>query len=452
MRLALYNDVPVYSVQDIAQQVKLTLEDQFSLIAVVGEISNYTLHSSGHAYFTIKDSGAQISAVMFRASRLSIQCQLKDGIKIKAFGKVSLYSKTGRYQIVLKHVDHMGQGALEQKLRELMEKLKKEGLFDAPKKELPLFPLTVGVITSPTGAAIQDILRVSRRRYPLAEVRLYPARVQGEGAHKEIIEGIRYFKQHPVDVLIIGRGGGSIEDLWAFNEEELAYEVFDYPYPIVSAVGHEIDHSVTDFVADVRAATPSVAAEIVFPDQQEQQRYLIHVFNRLSVFVQSKIRRSYDLLHSVGRLSYFYNQVKSRIDEGFQDADYLLDRLKLLVQSYLSNQKVYLGELENEVMKRNVLVLIQKSFHQLFVFYRSLNDCVDETVQRYFERLKILSEKLSVLSPLETLSRGYAMIQDSREGQIIQSIQDIECDQILKISVKDGFFEAQVVEKEGKEG
>jgi len=255
----------VYTVSEITKLIKEELESTFPLLWVEGEISNFHRHHSGHLYFTMKDAACQLRAVMFRSEAQRAAFEMKDGLQVVCRGRINVYEPRGEYQIIVELVEPKGKGALQLAFEQLKEKLKKEGLFDPRfKKKLPLLPNKVGVVTSPRGAAIVDILKTLERRFARLHILIYPAKVQGEGAADEIVEGIDYFSQRPdMDVIIVGRGGGSIEDLWAFNEEKVARAIFRSKVPVISAVGHEIDFTISDFVADIRASTPTAAAETV---------------------------------------------------------------------------------------------------------------------------------------------------------------------------------------------
>ena len=261
----------ILTVSELTRQIKGLLEERFSEVWVEGEISNLRNHPSGHLYFTLKDDFSQIRAVLFRMQARSVRFLLEDGLHVVCRGRVSLYEKRGDYQLILESIEPRGVGALQLAFLQLKERLEKEGLFRPEhKKSLPMLPQRVGVITSPTGAVIRDILHILNRRFGNLHILLYPVRVQGEGAWREVAEGIDYFnRQKNADVLIVGRGGGSMEDLWPFNEEGLARAIYRSKIPIISAVGHETDYTISDFVADLRAPTPSAAAELVVRDKRE---------------------------------------------------------------------------------------------------------------------------------------------------------------------------------------
>ena len=261
----------IYTVSELTRGIKSVLQSSFGAVWVEGEISNFIAHQSGHMYFSIKDAGSVLACAMFRGANAKLKFKIENGMQVVCSGKISIYDKRGQYQLLVDRVEPKGKGALQVALEQLKEKLNKEGLFDkSHKKPIPYLPYRVGVITSPTGAAIRDILNVSRRRFSNIEIILNPVKVQGESAKSEIAEAIRLFNElNNIDVMIVGRGGGSLEDLWAFNEENVARAVYASKIPIISAVGHEIDWSICDFVADFRAATPSAAAELIIPRKED---------------------------------------------------------------------------------------------------------------------------------------------------------------------------------------
>ncbi|MCK4759619.1 MAG: exodeoxyribonuclease VII large subunit, partial [Candidatus Aminicenantes bacterium] len=273
----------VYTVSELTRLVKTELENAFPMLWVEGEISNFHRHHSGHLYFTLKDEISQLRTVMFRSDAKRVPFELKDGLQVVARGRINVYEPRGEYQLVVELLEPKGKGALQLAFEQLKEKLQKEGLFDpARKKKLPLLPKKVGVVTSPRGAAVVDIIRTLERRFARLHILLYPVKVQGEGAAEEIVEGIDYLGKLPgIDVMIVGRGGGSIEDLWAFNEEKVARAIFRCPIPVISAVGHEIDFTIADFVADIRASTPSVAAEIVIKEEESLRERIENLEKRL---------------------------------------------------------------------------------------------------------------------------------------------------------------------------
>ena len=395
----------VFSVSDINTYVKNILEEDYVLrnVYIKGEISNYTHHSSGHMYFTLKDEQGAVSAVMFRASAKTLTFEPKAGMMVIARASISMYVKTGQYQAYVYEMEVSGRGTLHEAFEKLKNKLDKEGLFDAQyKKQIPPFPKTVGVITSGTGAAVRDVLNIIRRRNPGIKIYVYPVLVQGAGAALEISRAIEAMNEHATcDVLIVGRGGGSIEDLWPFNEELVARAIFGSTIPIISAVGHETDFTIADFVASLRAPTPSAAAELAAPHVGELQRQVAQYQDRIERDMHKTLAYKASLLKM-----YTSRPVLAQGDECFarkgQYLDLLHSRLQEVLTSNLNHKKFNLGE-------------------------------------------KIA--KLDALSPLNTLERGYALVTDEDEN-VITSAASVKEDQVISVMLKDGKIQANVRRKE----
>jgi exodeoxyribonuclease VII large subunit len=330
----------VYSVSELTGLIKNVIESEFGAIIVRGEISNYVHHSSGHRYFSIKDEGSTLRCVMFRSSGARLRFQPEDGMLVEAKGVLTVYERGGQYQLRVESMIPAGMGSLQLALEALKKRLAAEGLFDeAHKKPLPHYPRRIGVVTSPTGAAVRDIVRVLRRRFPAAEVVVCPVRVQGEGAADEIALAVEAMNAHKIaDVLIVGRGGGSLEDLWAFNEERVARAIFASETPVVSAVGHEIDFTISDLVADVRAPTPSAAAEIVVRDAAEIAAALAKERTRLDAAVRKSIEdRRRDLQRIVS--SYGFRRPLDTIREGSQRVDELRHSISLQWTAFMARNR-----------------------------------------------------------------------------------------------------------------
>lgn len=366
----------IYRVSELTRQIRKVLEASFGMVWVEGEISNFTRHSSGHIYFTLKDENAQIRCVIWRNVRLHFPYSDPDGMKVVAFGAVTVYEKGGQYQLSVEAIEPLGVGELQLAFERLKTKLAAEGLFDvARKKPLPAFPRNIALVTSPTGAAVRDMISVITRRFPLAEIVLFPVKVQGEGASDEIAAALDYLNSWGgPDCIIVGRGGGSLEDLWAFNEETTARAIARSRIPVVSAVGHEIDFTIADFTADLRAPTPSVAGELVAPDRAE----LLAKIRRLAKTMATNMLR-----HGTRRLQ----------------------ALASLSSSY------GLRRLEGK---------IRESMQRLDMLARAL---VSSWVQRLATRkaaLEGLSGKLDVLSPMNTLRRGYSITRKLPGGEILR--------------------------------
>ena len=397
------NSKMILSVTQINEYIRALIaqDEVLSMIMVRGEISNLTLHRSGHIYFTLKDETSVLKAVMFRSSAQRVKFALKEGMNVIVYGRISLYTPSGQYQLYAEDIQPDGIGALYVAYEQIKEKLAKEGLFDASrKKPIPKIPTTVGIVTSPTGAAIHDMINVMGRRFPLSKLLLYPALVQGENAYKTLISGIEYFNQtKSADVIIIGRGGGSMEDLWAFNNVELAYAIAKSSIPVISAVGHESDFTICDFVADLRAPTPSAAAELAVPDaltvRNEINQTITDVEKKLIMKIY-QCRKQIELLSSSRVLS----SKESLLDEYKMKINLLSDKL----DSNISN-----------IMK-------DKGYS-----------------------FSVLCAKLQAISPLNTLARGYSMVQDS-QGKVVSSVDNIKKDDIINISLADGNAQAIVQE------
>lgn len=416
----------VYTVSELTEIIKLEIESSFPLVWVEGEISNFRRHPSGHLYFTLKDEKAQLRAVMFRSEARQVAFEIKDGLKVICRGRLTVYEPRGEYQIVVEIMEPKGKGALQLAFEQLKEKLKAEGLFDPQhKKKLPLFPKKIGIVTSPRGAAIVDILRILERRFARLHVLIYPVRVQGEGAADEIVEGIEYLSRQPdIDVIIVGRGGGSIEDLWAFNEEKVARAIFRSPIPIISAVGHEVDFTIADFVADVRASTPSAAAELVI----EKEEAIIQRLNSLekSLFrsIELGLQRRWNEVHRLA---------ENRVFQGFR--------------LWLRHQAQWIDELEErarEAIRAQIRQMAQNRLKVALLFEK-----LKAEVKRDFQERKSLWEKLAsklhALSPLNILERGYTLCWTDGH-RLIQSIDEVHEKDELVVSFWRGEFQCLVTE------
>lgn len=391
----------VFTVTALNEYIKMKLETDEALMRVFirGEISNFTNHKSGHFYFTVKDETSRIAAVMFRSSASKLAFIPENGMKVIVGGRVSAYVRDGQYQIYVDTLEPDGVGALYIAYEQLKAKLGAEGLFDeAKKKPLPRYPMRIGVITSPTGAAIRDIINILGRRFPIAEVVLYPSLVQGESAAPQLIEGLRYFNEKKnVNVIIIGRGGGSLEDLWAFNSEALVREVAASELPVISAVGHEIDFTLCDFAADRRAPTPSAAAELAVPERYELKRKLGNVTARLELLEGKKL----ELLRST-----LERMKKSRA---------LTDP-----RNFIDDKRMALGIAEDKLYNRIIFLLERKK-----------------------SALAGKTAKLDAMNPLSVLSRGYGAAFAS-DGTVIRSAAQVEKGSDISLMLSDGTVRATV--------
>jgi len=382
-----------FSVSQITGHIQHTLEEGFASVWVKGEISNLTRHSSGHWYFSLKDSGAQLGSVMFRRQNECVRFEPAHGMEITAHGRISVYPPQGRYQLVVDQMLPAGQGDLHLAFENLKKKLQREGLFDPGRKQLlPSYPSKIGIVTSPTGAAIRDMINILSRRFPLAEIILLPVKVQGDGAAAEIANAIEVFNSmKECQVLLVGRGGGSLEDLWAFNEEIVARAIAASTIPIVSAVGHETDTTISDFVADHRAPTPSAAAELVAPDQIELIKWFSQVEQSLLTTVHARIDKYGMRLNSIAK-SYALKRLELMIDQSVQKLDQLEDR--------------------------------------------SLRSTQDK-ISKLMARLDNIAVSIETLNPLSILERGYSVLSDSR-GKLIRSIDQVSDGTELRMRLNDG--------------
>ncbi|MDB2091449.1 MULTISPECIES: exodeoxyribonuclease VII large subunit [Clostridium] len=357
--------IKTLTVSEVNNYLKRIIDNDFILnnLSVKGEISNLKYHSSGHIYFSLKDEGGKINCVMFRSKAIMLKLTLEEGMGVVIGGRASIYPQNGSIQLYCDTIEQEGRGELYIKFERLKEKLSKEGYFDEElKKEIPKLPSRVGIVTSPTGAAIRDIINVSKRRNSLVDLVLYPAKVQGIGAYMEVIEGIKYFNRtKSVDVIIIGRGGGSIEELWNFNEEELAKAIFKSKIPIISAVGHEVDFTISDFVSDVRAATPSQGAEIAVPLQSDIEETIEYMNNRMESIIANKLQLEKNKVDSLSRILKL-NSPMSRIVNNYMIIEKLKERLNSNIVNKINIEKEKLSGLNNLLMAQNPCNLLNKGY------------------------------------------------------------------------------------------
>ena len=388
------------TVSDLTQQIKILLETGLAPVWLTGEISNFKRHTSGHFYFSLKDENAQIPCVMWAGRNRNLYFLPQDGMQVLAHGQVTVYEKRGYYQLEVWQMQPAGVGALQMAFEQLKRRLRTEGLFDeAHKKPLPEFPNTVGIVTSPTGAAIRDLVSVLRRRWPAIEIVLRPVRVQGEGAAEEIAAAIAEFNEYKkVDVMIIGRGGGSLEDLWAFNEEKVARAIFASKIPVVSAVGHEIDSSISDFVADVRAATPSAAAELVAPDAAEVRRQL----------------------------------------------QYLGHKLLLHLRRFVQIQRERLNRLASSYGLRQPLDLARQRSQQLDDLQRRMLLAMQNRLEVCKQQLQAKEQRLRALSHQSILQRGFAIVYRAPDQTLIHEARELQVDERIHIQFSVGSADAKV--------
>ena len=415
------------TVTEVNKYIKEVINDDLLLkkVYLKGEISNFKAHSRGHYYFTLKDENSRISAVMFSFNNKNLNFTPYDGMKVLVTGKIDVYEASGAYQIYVEDMAPDGIGALYVAFEQLKKELLAEGLFDKEKKKkIRRVPNTIGIITSPTGAAIKDILTTIKRRFPVCNTILFPALVQGEEAALDIAKKIRLANElkdvYGIDTLIVGRGGGSLEDLWPFNEEIVARAIYDSDIPVISAVGHEIDITISDYVADLRAPTPTAAAELAVPDINTIITYLDTARSRSFTALNNIINNNYQRLEGI-KNSYILTRPITMYEIKEQKLDILLDNLNRNINKILENNRIKLYTYSNSYILNNPEMLYKYSA----------------------QKLEHIISKLEVLNPLNTLNRGYAIIK--REDKVLSSIKNINKDDIIKISLKDGELSSKVI-------
>lgn len=476
---------PVLTVSQLSQAIKFSVEKTFPLVWLQGEMSNCKPHTSGHLYFSLKDANAQISAVMFRPDAATLKFPPKDGTQVIAKGELNVYPASGKYQIVVRELRPVGVGELLLKLEELKIKLTKQGWFRKEhKKALPKFPKRIGVVTSPTGAAIHDMLNILTRRFSGFHLILYPVRVQGEGSAQEIAHAIEEFNRYQLaDVLIVGRGGGSIEDLWAFNEEIVAKAIFDSHIPIIAAVGHETDHCIADYVADLRAPTPSAAAEIVIAEKSQQLHHLKQVQFQIRQHVTHLMQQYRHRLQNLMRFPVIQTpygilgQWLQRIDSLRLDVDQAIRQRLLMKKLTLDSKKQELKALkpsarlehyrqkfiiwEREIkggiarklihLKQSLIKsqgFIDQSWRhrqnsQLALFQESekrkqLQTLYQRSVSKKYEQLEMIKTSLSMVNPKNILSKGYCILFSEKDYSAITSINAVKTNDQVRILLSDG--------------
>jgi exodeoxyribonuclease VII large subunit len=434
----------VYSVSELTAGVRRTLEGQFGNLCVEGEVSNHRLQASGHQYFTLKDAKSQIACVWFAGRSSGLRAvPLSDGMQVQVRGLMTVFEARGNYQINVQSVQAAGAGLLQAKFEALKRRLQEEGLFDrARKKAIPRYPAVVGLVTSPTGAALQDMLKVLGRRAPWVRVLLYPARVQGQTAAAEIAEGVRYLNAESgrslpkVDVLVVGRGGGSVEDLWSFNEEVVARAIFASGIPLVSAVGHETDFTIADFVADHRAPTPSAAAELVVPDGAALERQILLQAERMEALLRGQLRRWSQRLEFLEK-SALFREPRARLAEAEQRVDNALDSLDRAVRERLGGLSRRLENLAASVRAHRPDQVLALRRQQTEAAAGRLDRAMMAALQTRKVRVEQLRQKLVLLSPEGTLERGYS-ITLAADGSLVRSAAAVAAGDVLTTRLRDG--------------
>ena len=422
---------------------KIDNDPNLGIVFLKGEISNFKNHTRGHFYFTLKDDTSRINAIMFQGNASKIPFLPVDGMKVLVSGRVSVYEQSGSYQLYVDTMLEDGVGSLYLAFNQLKEKLEKEGLFSPEhKKSIPKIPEKIGIITAPTGAAIKDILSTIKRRFPLVETILFPALVQGEYAKDDIVKKIKIANTYDLDVLIVGRGGGSIEDLWPFNEEVVARAIYESKIPIISAVGHEIDFTIADFVADKRAPTPTGAAEMAVPDKMDLKTYLNQVNIRLNKVITNKLNINKQKLDNLLASQIFKNPYRMyEIKEQTLDILYekLLKEMKIIINKKTENLNI----LESSFIFKNPSILVVDKVYLYNDLIKKLKYNIERiTTNKTNDYIKLLN-KVEVLNPITTIKRGYAIVK--KDDKVVTSVKMLKKGDIITNQLIDGNIQSEVV-------
>ncbi len=414
-------------------------------VYLTGEISNFRNRPNAHQYFSLKDDRAKISALMFKGAFQNLKFTPEEGMKVLVIGRISLYEASGNYQIYVEHMEPDGVGALYQALEEMKAKLKKEGLFDAPKQLISTFPKKIAIVTSPTGAVVQDIITTIKRRYPIVQLVVFPTLVQGAKAADDIVNSIKMVEaKGDFDTMIVARGGGSIEDLWPFNEEKVARAIFESKTPVISSVGHETDTTIADLVADMRAATPTAAAELSVPLLSDE---LIKIEQMRLRLIQSYMRKIEVLSQRLNRSleSYIFKQPE-RLYEGYaQNLDMLSERLERTLSEKIQIRKQDFKLAQYKLMGANPKQLIEQKKRDLQVGNQQLLNEMDRYMQNTNKRVEYAMQSLDYLSPLKIMNRGYSYV--TKENKVVKTTEQIQLNDRVHIHLHEGEFEATVINK-----
>lgn len=437
----------VLTVSELTMEIKDILETKFHDVWVEGEISNLRIPPSGHIYFTLKDDLSQIRAVLFKTRAQRFPFTPEDGLFIICRGRVSLYEKRGEYQLILEEIEPKGIGALQLAFLQLKDRLEREGLFSVShKKKLPILPQAIGIVTSPTGAVIRDMIQIIHRRFENVRILLYPVRVQGEGAAKEIAEGIEYFNQvKNVDVLIIGRGGGSLEDLWAFNEEIVARAIFDSKIPIISAVGHETDYTISDFVADLRAPTPSAAAELVVRDKGELENSIYYLWDSLN---KEFLRSIEEIRANLNQLKKGLVDPKKKIEGYFTRLDNLFNRFNRFILWDFKRKRDRERHLVERLLSQNPKQKIRNLRTILEEVLKHLERNMKHSLNIREQKIQVNIGKLDSLSPYSILKRGYSITRRLPDLKILRDVSEVIIGDKVEVRLFKGVLFCDIEKKE----
>ena len=441
----------VWSVSELSRRLAATLDERFPAVWVEVEISNFKVYGSGHAYFTLKDEGAQLRAVLFRNRVRRIRFEPADGLHVLAFGAVEIYAQRGEYQLVVELLEPRGLGALQLAFEQLKERLGREGLFDpARKRHLPRFPRKIGIVTSPSGAALHDMLRVIGRRFGEIHVVVAPAKVQGDGAAQEIAQGVRELNAlGGVDVIIVGRGGGSLEDLWAFNDEMLARTIVASKIPVISAVGHEVDYTIADFVADVRAATPSQAAELVVREKQAVAESVGELSRRLIRAMSRRLAAQRDRLETI-RERRVLTDPRRPLRELSRRVDEATERLRRAMRATIQRIAHRVELATRDLRGRNPVARTRQDRRRLDDLAGQLDRALARGLDRRRHRLVGVAGRLDSLSPLAVLGRGYSLTLTA-SGAIVRSARQVAVGDEVGVMLHEGRLAARVTARKERD-
>ncbi|OUS77455.1 exodeoxyribonuclease VII large subunit [Paenibacillus sp. MY03] len=443
----------VYSVKELNKYIRMKLESDIVLgdVWLRGEVSNFTHHSSGHMYFTLKDEGSRLKCVMFASHNARLPFIPREGAKVLARGNISVFERDGNYQFYCMAMQPDGIGSLYLAFEQLKEKLDQEGLFAASRKRsLPAFPKAIGVITSPTGAAVRDITTTLKRRYPIIPVYVYPVLVQGAGAAPAIVNAIQAMNRFgECDVLIVGRGGGSLEELWAFNEEAVARAIADSAIPVISAVGHETDYTISDFVSDLRAATPTAAAELAVPHVAELGQGLERLKQRLDGAMRLRLREDAERLERARR-SPFFRYPRKYLLEQAQRLDRLQEQLRSRTERLVVRERARLDKFGKGLVARHPGERIAFSAKRLATAAHRLELAASGLIKEKKQRLGAGVRQLDALSPLKVMARGYGLVYDNEGKTLLKTVQGTQEGDEVTVKLSDGSLECRVLSVKGE--
>ncbi len=439
-------DIKYYTITALNRAIKNMFDSKPELnrVYIKGEISNFKHHTRGHLYFTLKDENSRIAAVMFSSAASKMNFEPEDGMKVLVCGRVTVYEATGGYQIYVEQMDMDGIGNLYLEYEKLKKKLEEQGLFKLEhKRKIPKFPKKIGIITAPTGAAIRDILSTIKRRYPICETILFPALVQGVGAKESIVAQLNKAQEFDLDVIICGRGGGSIEDLWAFNEEIVAQAIYDSKIPVISAVGHEIDFTIADFVADLRAPTPTGAAEMAVPNLVDIKTLINQYIIRLNENIKTIINFNSKRIANV-KNAYVLKNPLALYEVKEQKLDNYIDSLNKFVITIIKNYQARIDNINHSYILKKPLAAYEVKKEQISGYQEILKKIIINKIQQSKHQYDLFINKLELLNPLNILSKGYSLV--TINGATIKSVKNLAENDMIKIKMHDGSVKAIVKE------